>query len=64
MKKLVWTITSFLTLLPFATIAHEGHGVVNVGPAHYVLTPEHGLPIVVVAAVAGYFIGKKILKKT
>ena len=63
MKKIVWTIICFLMLIPFVTMAHEGHGLVNTGPAHY-LSPEHVLPIVLFVAVAGFFISKKVIKKT
>lgn len=37
-----------LTLLPVVLTAHEGHGVVETGPAHYLLTPEHSILIVAV----------------
>lgn len=64
MKKIVLTLVSLLFLFPLITTAHEGHGVVNTGPAHYVFSPEHAIPIVLAVVLIGYFLGKKILKKT
>ena len=64
MKKIVLTLVSLFVLLPFLSLAHEGHGVVNTGPGHYVLSPEHAIPLVLAFILIGYFLGKKILKKT
>jgi len=63
MKKIVWTIAFILTSIPLTTFAHEGHGVVNTGPAHYMLAPGHILPIVLVLAVGVYFIRRWAIKK-
>ena len=61
MKRFALILASLVVLSPIALYAHEGHGV-N-GPAHYVTSPEHALPVVLVLAIIGYFVGKRIFKK-
>lgn len=38
----------FLIISPISLWAHEGHGIVEYGPAHYLLSPEHSILLVVV----------------
>ena len=64
MKKLISTLISFLMFLPFVTFAHEGHGVVEHGPAHYVFSFEHALPLIALVAVVVYLVRKRIMKRT
>lgn len=55
---------SFL-LLPFMSIAHPGHGPVDEGISHYVLSPIHFIGIAaVIALVALLFVeAKRRIKK-
>ena len=64
MKKLILTLISVFTFLPLLTIAHEGHGIVENGPAHYVFSIEHALPLIALAAVVVFLVGKRIMKRT
>ena len=61
MKKFVLTLASLMVLIPMASFAHEGHGVH--GPAHYVTSPEHAMPVVLILAIAAYFVRKRFFKK-
>jgi hypothetical protein len=64
MKKVIQTLISLLTFFPIATFAHEGHGVVEHGPAHYVFSFEHALPLIALVAVVVYLVRKRIMKRT
>lgn len=54
-------LVAFFALLPLFSFAHEGHGVASgASMTHYLLSPIHAIPIIViVAVVAIYFYRKK-----
>ncbi|HBH25257.1 MAG TPA: hypothetical protein DDY13_17790 [Cytophagales bacterium] len=59
MKRTIWILS--LILAAFSVNAHEGHGIVEHGPAHYVFTPEHGmytLGVVLIIAILWFFVVK------
>ena len=64
MKKLIASLISIMTFLPILTFAHEGHGVVEHGPAHYIFSYEHALPLIAVVAVVVYLVRKRFMKRT
>ncbi|MDX5325935.1 MAG: hypothetical protein LPK80_06710 [Bacteroidota bacterium] len=41
-----------LAMSPLLMVAHPGHGPVDHGPAHYLITPEHLLGTLMVAILA------------
>jgi len=52
MKKRITTIVLLTALLPNLGIAHPGHGHGNpLSPGHYVLNPEHSIPILLSIAI-------------
>lgn len=64
MKQILVTLVMFLTCLPLISVAHEGHGVVEHGPAHYLLSIEHAWPLVIIAIGIAYIVGRRIFRKT
>jgi hypothetical protein len=64
MKKLIPTLISLLAFLPMVTFAHEGHGVVEQGPAHFVFSFEHALPLIALVAIVVYLVRKRMMKRT
>jgi hypothetical protein len=61
MKKIITIIlAAFLPVLSVS--AHPGHGIVEDGPLHYILSIEHAVPIVIFAFIIYYFV-RTILQK-
>jgi hypothetical protein len=49
---------SGLLLLTLSTYAHEGHGVLHGHePGHYLFSPEHGVPLLLVVFLIALFVG-------
>lgn len=49
MKRYIQKILiTLMVFFPFSGSTHEGHGMVEHGPAHYLLSPEHSILLVAV----------------
>ena len=63
MKKYIPTLILALTSLPMLSLAHEGHGLVQNGPAHYIFSFEHALPLMAILAAIVYLVRKGITRR-
>ncbi len=63
-KLLLKILFGILMLSPFLTYGHEGHGVATEGVRHYLLSPGHSIPVVLVLCVGIYLIQRKFAKKS
>lgn len=54
MKKLLTFI--LIVCAPFVAFAHEGHGLVQEGPVHYVFSPEHYWAAGLLVAFIGFIL--------
>ena len=54
-------LSLLLILTPLVTVGHEGHGI-N-GPAHYILSLEHAVPIVLVIWSVVFIVSRKLKKQ-
>jgi hypothetical protein len=61
MKTISRFLVLALALLPAFCFAHPGHGPVDHGPAHFMLSPIHAIPLLValVLGIGWYFSRRK-----
>lgn len=65
MKVLFFRFLAVLFIIsPVMGFAHEGHGPVKDGVGHYILSPEHAIPLTLLVFAGVYFLVRKKIKKT